>query len=74
MFDFFLKWASLSLILTGMIAGLFVLAFGAYMTPKFLQAEKTCLSKGFPKYSVTYDGEAYCMNMEGAVTIKVQKQ
>lgn len=64
-----------------LLAGLVTLAFGLIATSLYMhiitwKAEKLCLQKGFPKYSAaaTYDGDVYCMSIDGAVTIKVEKQ
>lgn len=42
--------------------------------PVSLVAEKTCLEAGYPKASVTYDLSVYCSNLDGNVTVKVDKQ
>ena len=39
-----------------------------------MRVEKACLEQGYPNSSVTWDFQGYCMNMEGAVTIRVEKQ
>ena len=35
--------------------------------------QKSCLDAGYPKHEMTWDFEGYCMNLEGAVTGKVEK-
>ena len=51
-----------------MLAGLFV-----YM-PVTAYTESKCLEKGYPRSAVTWDLKQYCMNLEGIVTIRVDKQ
>ncbi len=48
--------------------------FVAIMFPFNLYAESVCLGKGFPKAHVTYNGNIYCSNLSGSVTILVEKQ
>lgn len=40
----------------------------------YVVAEKTCLEAGYPKASVTYDYSVYCSNLDGNITVKVDKQ
>ena len=39
-----------------------------------LYTENDCLSKGYPEYKVSVTWDRYCLNLEGAVTGKVDKQ
>jgi len=39
-----------------------------------LYTEDDCLSKGYPKYRVSVSWDRYCINLDGAVTGKVDKQ
>jgi hypothetical protein len=51
---------------------LFVWLIGIVIT--ILVAEEHCLEQGYPETMVTYSYDVYCLNMEGAVTYKVDKQ
>ena len=53
--------------------GIFMAYFLLVMTPFAIWADAKCLSQGFPKYSVTWNLDAYCLNFDGAVTTKVEK-
>jgi hypothetical protein len=44
------------------------------MLPTTLKAQAECLKAGYPKASVTWNLDAYCMNLDGAVTTKVVRQ
>ena len=39
-----------------------------------LYTEDDCLSKGYPEYKVSVTWDRYCLNLDGAVTGKVDKQ
>lgn len=41
--------------------------------PVQLYADAKCLKNGYPKAEVTIGLEMYCMNMDGAITVKVDK-
>ena len=41
--------------------------------PYGLHVEQKCLSSGYPKSTVTWNLEGYCLNLEGTVTVKVDK-
>lgn len=41
--------------------------------PVLVHAEKRCLQAGYPETRITYDFERFCMNLEGTVTIRVDK-
>jgi len=63
--------ATLAAIATVVVVGILV-AHIVYF-PAGLRADKACLELGYPKSRVTYDFEAYCQNLEGVVTYKVEK-
>lgn len=42
--------------------------------PVTLYAEAECLREGYPGYRVSIGLERYCMNLDGTVTVKVDKQ
>ena len=58
------------------IFGLFCVT-GVYVlfiyTPVTLYAEAECLRAGYPKAYVSVGLERYCSNLDGAVTVKVDK-
>jgi hypothetical protein len=41
--------------------------------PVSLWAESRCLAKGYPKTEVTIGLSVYCLNLDGAVTTKVER-
>lgn len=69
MFDF---WEKVFLASMAIVFGTIALSIVLYM-PYRLYAESECLKQGYPKASVTYDYEAYCMNLDGNIVIKVEK-
>ena len=44
----------------------------AYM-PRALYVESKCLESGYPKSAVDWKLRGYCMNLEGTVTVSVQR-
>jgi hypothetical protein len=63
------------LIVFGTIGTTLVIALAwllLFMLPVSLRAEKRCLEMGYPKTEVAYNGDAYCVNLEGAVTNRVR--
>ena len=42
-------------------------------TPVSLWAQAKCLRNGYPKSSVSVGLESYCMNLDGSVTVRVDK-
>ena len=38
-----------------------------------MRNEKHCLEAGYPRTSTTWDLQGYCMNLEGSVTVTVDK-
>ena len=44
----------------------------AYL-PVALYTQAECLRNGYPKYAVSIGLERYCMNLEGTVTVRVDK-
>ena len=56
--------------------GLFMLfiAFTIFIwTPVNLVTESRCLAKGYPNAHVTVFLETYCSNLDGSVTVRVDK-
>lgn len=51
-----------------------LLLFTVVMVIASAIADRTCLEKGFPKYIVTYNLDTYCLNLDGSVTVKVERQ
>lgn len=43
------------------------------MLPVMFYTEAECLRKGYPKYNVSIGLERYCSNLNGAVTVRVDK-
>ena len=41
--------------------------------PTYLSAEAECLRKGYPKAAISIGMERYCMNLDGSITVKVEK-
>lgn len=44
----------------------------AYL-PVGLYTQAECLRKGYPKYNVSIGLERYCMNLEGTITVRVDR-
>lgn len=55
------------------LMGLFVAWLILVMLPVSLRANANCLEAGYPKATVTWNLKAYCMNMQGAVTVRVDR-
>jgi hypothetical protein len=69
--DYFINWIVIPVffvLLISMLVLLFV------FVPVGLHAQRACLEAGFPKSDVTYNLDIYCMNLDGSVTVRVQKQ
>lgn len=43
-------------------------------SPVSLYTEAECLREGYPEYRVSVGLERYCMNLDGSVTVRVDKQ
>lgn len=43
-------------------------------TPVSVYTEAECLRKGYPEHRVSVGLERYCMNLDGTITVKVDKQ
>lgn len=41
--------------------------------PVSVVATEKCLEAGYPKSAVTWNFKRYCMNLDGTVTVKVEK-
>jgi hypothetical protein len=68
------NWITGGLIAITGICGLFLVYVMFVITPVSMVAEATCLKKGYPKANVTWNLDVYCLNLDGAVTTKVEKQ
>lgn len=44
-----------------------------YIIPVSMYGDVKCKDKGYPKADVTILGDIYCMNLDGSVTVKVDK-
>jgi hypothetical protein len=55
------------------ILGLFVLYLVFVWMPVTLYAEAECLRKGYPEHRVTVGLSKYCMNLDGTVTVSVDR-
>ena len=65
-FEFFVV-ACLSLVAVSVAYVMFI------VMPVSLYNEAECLRKGYPKAEVTIGLERYCMTLDGAVTVRVDK-
>ncbi len=52
---------------------LFVLFDVFIWVPVYIYTEAECLRQGYPKPKVSVGLERYCMNLDGSVTVKVNK-
>jgi len=50
-----------------------LLYFLLVLTPVRAWADGKCAERGFPEVKVTWNLDAYCMNLDGAVTTKMEK-
>ena len=55
------------------VLGLFVLYSMFVIMPVVMYTEAECLRNGYPHANVTVGLERYCMNLDGSVTVKVEK-
>lgn len=51
----------------------FIVVGSCVYLPASVIAESECLKKGYPKAKVDYKLDAYCINLEGVVTGKVEE-
>ena len=42
--------------------------------PVMLELERQCLAAGYPKYSLTWNWEKYCLTLDGNTTVRVDRQ
>ena len=56
------------------VVGLFMAYLIIVIMPVKMYAEAECLRAGYPVFHVTIGLERYCSTLDGAVTVKVQKQ
>ena len=54
-------------------AGVFTAYLIFVAIPVMMYTEAECLRNGYPKYAVSIGLERYCMNLEGTVTVRVDK-
>lgn len=52
---------------------LFALYLLVVMVPVMAYNEAECLRNGYPKHAVSIGLERYCMTLDGAVTVRVDK-
>ena len=52
---------------------LFILGVCIYL-PVQLYTDAECLREGYPESRITVGMERYCMNLDGSVTVRVDKQ
>ena len=62
-----------TILATFAVAVIFVAYLFLVLLPVSMWAENKCLAKGYPKTNVTITLDVYCMNMDGAVTVRVEK-
>jgi len=55
------------------LAALFVLFVLLVVVPVRAYTEAKCLEAGYPKAYVTYNFKRYCSNLQGSVTVKVER-
>lgn len=57
----------------GAVVILWILYCLVIWAPYNIYAESQCLAKGFPEYRVTVGLEIYCLNLDGSLTVNVEK-
>ena len=65
-------WDLIIFCIVAPIAAFFVYALLVWM-PVSIYAESRCLAKGYPKTHVDVFLNTYCSNLDGSVTVKVDK-
>lgn len=50
-----------------------LVAFLVVFVPVQMYTQAECLRNGYPKYAVTVGLERYCMNLQGTITVRVDK-
>ena len=43
------------------------------LMPYNIYADASCLAKGYPDHRVTIGLEVYCLNLDGSITVNVEK-
>ena len=66
-------WAMIAIGIIFIPVGIFLLYGMFFIMPLSFYTDAECLRKGFPKSTVTIGLERYCMNLDGTVTVKVEK-
>lgn len=56
------------------VVAVFVLYMLFAIFPVVLYTQAECLEKGYPEVKVTVGLSRYCMNLDGSVTVRVDKQ
>ena len=65
----------LSTIEKAVLVAIFVLfALLVYVVGVCLHTQNDCLKQGYPEYKVSVTLDRYCLDIEGAVTTKVERQ
>ncbi len=64
-------YAALLVFLGVMFLGSIVVVF--IYGPRSLSVDRQCLQSGYPHSKIDYHLDGYCMNLEGTVTVKVEK-
>ena len=49
-----------------------IIGLTAAYVPAALRAEAECLRMGYPKAAITYKLDAYCLNLNGTITVRVE--
>jgi hypothetical protein len=63
-------------VIVGAFGGLLVLLFLVVMfvyMPRSLYVDSECLERGYPRSSVDWKLRGYCMNLQGSVTVAVDR-
>ena len=55
------------------LLSLFALVVAFVYAPRAFYIESKCLESGYPKAAVDWKLRGYCMNLEGTVTVSVQR-
>jgi len=70
MIESLLKWC---LILAFAAVGVLAIYCFVVLLPATLNAEIKCARKGYPRAVVLFNLDTYCMNLDGSVTVKMEK-
>ena len=68
-----MKWvANLGLLIAALLLGMMLFILFVIF-PVSMWANAECAKRGFPKAEVLWNLDTYCMNLDGAVTTKMEK-